>query len=228
MQKLFFVFILFATHYSCSQSTPYLKVDYGKLEQLTIDSTSNSYYSLLMDRYQKGDTTLSNDEYRILYYGYTFQKEYDPWWRSSQIETLEIIYSKEEYSQNDCDTIVKYATESISDFPFDLRQINMIGYAYHLKDNDSIALKWASKRNGIVDAILSSGDGRTCESAFSVISVSHEYEILKVFGLSSKTQSLSSDNRCDCLTIETPSGKTDYMYFDIWRTMQVKMEEFSQ
>jgi len=181
-----------------------------------------------MDRYNNGDTTLSLNDYRHLYYGYSFQSRYDPWRKSDHIDVLKPIYAKPSLSQSDCDTIIKYATQSISEFPFDIRQINMLGYAYHLKGNDSLGVMWARKVQGIFGAILSTGDGRSCATGFNVISVAHEYDILRAFELEMTMQALSNDSHCDYITVKNRNQETDFIYFDIWRTLQVKMKDFKK
>lgn len=210
------------------QGSKYSKINYHEVERDIQDSTSAVYYPKLMDRYNNGDTTLSLNDYRHLYYGYSFQSRYDPWWKSDHIDVLKPIYAKPSLSQSDCDTIIKYATQSISEFPFDIRQINMLGYAYHLKGNDSLGVMWARKVQGIFGAILSTGDGRSCATGFNVISVAHEYDILRAFELEMTMQALSNDSHCDYITVKNRNQETDFIYFDIWRTLQVKMKDFKK
>ncbi|HXK24192.1 MAG TPA: DUF4919 domain-containing protein [Myxococcota bacterium] len=67
--------------------------------------------------------------------------------------------------------------------------------------------------NGLVDSILDSGDGKTKETAFVVISVPEEYSLLRVFGLA-VTRQMLLDNRIDALVVEDESGKSSTVYFD--------------
>jgi hypothetical protein len=67
--------------------------------------------------------------------------------------------------------------------------------------------------HGLVDSILDSGDGKTKETAFVVISVPEEYSFLRAFGLAVTRQSLL-DNRIDALVVEDESGKSTTVYFD--------------
>jgi hypothetical protein len=228
MKRIIGIIALCLFSISYSQEETYNKIDYERLREVISDSTNPLYYPKLMERYTQNDTTLSLDEYRCLYYGYTFQNRYNPYWYSKQSERLNSVYAKESIRSNDCDTIIKYATLSIEDNPFDMRQIKMLGYAYHLKGNDSMSVKWYIKKIGITDAILSTGDGRKCESGFSVILTSHEYEILQLFKLEFKKQSLSKDCHCDCMTVENSLHEIDYIYFDIWRMMQAEMKQFKK
>lgn len=67
--------------------------------------------------------------------------------------------------------------------------------------------------HGLVDSILDSGDGKTKETAFVVISLPEEYSFLRAFGLAVKQQMLV-DNRIDALVVADDSGKSTTVYFD--------------
>ncbi|MBO5686220.1 MAG: DUF4919 domain-containing protein, partial [Alistipes sp.] len=47
------------------------------LERIT-DQNSPYYYTGLMMRYENGDSTLTDEDYHYLYYGYAYQAEYKP------------------------------------------------------------------------------------------------------------------------------------------------------
>jgi hypothetical protein len=220
------IFVFTAAAYS--QDQKYVKVDFSEVRKAVSDNAGPFYYPKLMERYIKNDTTLTLEEYRYLYYGYTFQKNYDPYWHSKQQEELDAVYKKDTLSVSDCDTIIKYAALSIEDNPFDLREIKTLSYAYHFKGDDTTALKYYLRRSGIIDAILSTGDGTGCESGYCVIYVSDEYEILRIYKLNFKKQWVTEGNRCDCLAGENPEGNTEQIYFDIQRMMEVEAGLFNK
>jgi hypothetical protein len=66
--------------------------------------------------------------------------------------------------------------------------------------------------NGLVDSVLASGDGKTPETAFVVISVSEEYAMLHAFGLESRGQALLAGG-IDAITAEGESGPST-IYFN--------------
>lgn len=70
-------------------------------------------------------------------------------------------------------------------------------------------LRW---RDGLVDSVMRSGDGRTPETAWKVISVGEEYAILRVFGMKHVGQALTDDWR-DRMEVEL-DGKPLTLYFD--------------
>ena len=70
-------------------------------------------------------------------------------------------------------------------------------------------LRW---RDGLIDSVLRSGDGRTPETAWIVISVSEEYSILRSFGMRLRKQALTND-RLDKMEVER-DGETHTLYFN--------------
>ncbi|MBO6012854.1 MAG: DUF4919 domain-containing protein, partial [Bacteroidales bacterium] len=71
---------------------------------------------------------------------------------------------------------------------------------------------WSIKQQGLLDAISSSGDGETQESAIHVISVEHEYEILSRMGLQVVKDSII-DNRTEYLKVKENAENIQGIYF---------------
>jgi len=65
---------------------------------------------------------------------------------------------------------------------------------------------------GLLGSITSSGDGKSCKTAYYVINVDEEYTVLNYMG--AKTLGQSLDDGCDALDVEL-NGKRTKIYFDI-------------
>jgi hypothetical protein len=66
-----------------------------------------------------------------------------------------------------------------------------------------------------MDDLVSSGDGKTAETAYEVVSVAEEYDAVYVFGLTVKSQALvSSDSPRDLITAIDEDGKEVSIYFN--------------
>ena len=74
------------------------------------------------------------------------------------------------------------------------------------------------KFHNIMNAIFSSGDGKQCETGFHVIVVEHEYIMLNVFEIESKSQSLVGN--CDYLSFEKGKYNVDGIYFNIEKMLE--------
>lgn len=158
--------------------------DFDDIEKSIRDFDSQYYYPRLMNRYLGGDTTFTDKELTYLYYGYTYQEDYDPY-RDIKYHTSDIdeLYNKEDHTVAECDTIIKYAKLVLDDFPFEFRQMNMLSYAYSKKGEAQKSAFWNSRMRRLLNVILHTGDGINPETAWYVISSVHEYDIIYCLGL---------------------------------------------
>ncbi|MCD0471578.1 DUF4919 domain-containing protein [Flavobacterium sp. JAS] len=218
IRKFLYLTVLLLTITSFAQEASFKVPDYKAIEKEISDKKSPFYYPKLMERFVSNDTLLTVDDYQHLYLGYVFQPKYNAFWKSPDEEKLREFYSKEKLETQDHDEIIKLANHSLSDFPFDLRQLNFLTYIYHLKGDDKSSDLASLKFHNIMNAIFSSGDGKQCETGFHVILVEHEYVMLNVFEIESKSQSLV-DN-CDYLSFEKGKYNVDGIYFNIEKMLE--------
>jgi hypothetical protein len=225
MRKIIvFLFVIIAYNKAKSQEFTFIIPDYDNIKKEIQDSSSSFYYQNLSARLESYDTTLTNEEYRYLYYGYIYQEKYQPYWTSPDEEELLKYYQSEKIKEKDYDKIIQLATNSINEFPFDLRQMNFLSYIYHLKGDENMANKVSIRFNGTLGAIISSGDGKTCETGFHVITVSHEYVFLNMFQFQMKSQTLVED--CDYLELQKDERNIDGIYFNIEKLFEKNMKNF--
>jgi len=223
-QLAIFLFLAFSANFVYSQESDFNIPDYELIKSEIQDSTSIFYYPNLLSRLNAFDTTLTNQDYRHLYFGFIFQEEYEPYWISPYEEKLFKYYQSRKIKEKEYDKIIELATHSINEFPFDLRQLNILVYTYHLKGDEETSKKVAARFAGTLDAIMSSGTGKTCETGYHVISVSHEYVILNMFQFHSKSQALIGD--CDYFSLERDERNIDGIYFNIKQLFSSNVEDF--
>lgn len=216
-KMLFLTFFLIGIRAS-AQEASFKIPDYNAIEKAIKDKSSSFYYPKLMERFVSNDTLLTNEDYQHLYLGYVFQPKYNAFWKSPDEKKLREFYSKQELETKDYDEIIKLANHSLSDFPFDLKQLNFLSYVQHLKGNEEAAKMASLKFHRILNAIFSTGDGKQCETGFHVILVEHEYLILNVFEIESKSQALVGN--CDYLSFEKGRYKVDGIYFNIQKMLE--------
>ncbi|MEN2487255.1 DUF4919 domain-containing protein [Flavobacterium sp. B11] len=219
MLKHFFVALFFCFGIQLNaQDLGFTQPDYKAIEKEISDKNSKFFYPKLMERLVKNDTLLTHDEYLHLYLGYFFQPKYNAFWTSPDDEKLRTFYAKEKLEASDYDEIIKLANNSLKDFPFDLRQLNYLAYIYHLKGDETAAKITSFKFHSIMNVILSSGDGKKCETGFHVLMVDHEYILLNLFEIESKGQSLVEN--CDYLSFEKGVYNVDGIYFNIEKMLE--------
>lgn len=196
------------------QNVQLVKPDYGIIEKEINDSSSIYYYSQLMERFQKGDSTFTIEEKRHLYYGFVFQDNYSPYNRSQYTDSIRTIRQKQNLNNEDYYKLLDYSSKILKDDPFNTNIISTKLMAYEKLQNEKSFKTTLNQFKIVIDAILSSGNGATKEMAFYVIDVPHEYTVLNVLGFRyAGRQSLVE--HYDYLEVEENEYKIKGLYFDI-------------
>lgn len=206
-----FFFISFLGH---AQNWEFEKPDYSVIKKNIENKNSGLFYETLMGRFVEADTTLTLEEKRHLYYGYSFNENYSPYSRSKLNDTLRVIMQKETLSPDDLTNVLQFSETILKTNPFDLRSYNRQLYVYEqLRDRENYD-KTILRRDMIVDALISSGDGTSKEDSFYVIYTAHEYDLIQIFGLEfGGTQQLIE--HYDYLTVTENNAGLEGLYFDV-------------
>lgn len=218
------LFTLFAGLNSFAQSEVEAP-DYDQIKKVTLDKNNDNYYPRLMKRFAANDTTLSLEEYRNLYYGYALQEDYNPYRISKYARKVKDFSVQDSISTAVCDSIIKYGLKALDDFPFDIRSMNMLVYGYQCKNNEAEKQIWGVKLRGLIDAIISSGDGETEETPFYVIYPPHEYEIISRFGLLVKSNTMMPP-MLDYIEVEKNKFDVKGYYFNIEKILETYKKKF--
>ncbi len=210
MKKIisFSVMLLFV-QFSFSQKVYH--VDYNAIGKY-VKKNSEAYLKLT-ERFEANDSLLTNDDYALLYYGYSFTPKYrgsmDRW------NVLDTLYSKKKM-----DMMYDKAKEFRQNNPVSLKLL-----LYLIKVTSTLQKKaelqsYIEKYKNLVAAILSSGDGKTEQTPFYVICINDEYQLLQnVFDVK-KINSQSLINGCDLMKFEnSPYYNGTEIYFNISRSL---------
>ena len=223
----FFLLIFFYTLGFAQKAAKFevKKVDFDKIKEEITNPNSKYFYPKLMKSYLSNDTVLDFEGYRYLYYGYTFQEDYNPFRESEFSQAIESLYYKKEFTRAECDSIEKFAEKTLNDNIFDFRQMNFCIFALKEKKKLARASIRQYRLNHLVAAILSSGSG-TKESPWVVISPNHEYDLLNFLGYVA-TDYKELDNKIDYITVNKVSKKSpEGFYFDASRIFEVANQKF--
>lgn len=168
----------------CSQALPQLKREKPDLEAIrraTLDQSSPYYYPRLMKEFQRNDTLMKIDKFRHLYLGYMFQEDYNPYRSSERTITYDATLNRSKnLTRQECDSVIAYAEQALSDNPFNLGEMVMLINALRGKGKTNLANMWQYKLNYILMAIVSTGTGLDEENAWYVIEPQHEYVLLNM------------------------------------------------
>lgn len=190
--------------------------DYKQIELNTKEPSSLYYYPNLMKRYLDGDTKITPEEGRHIYFGYVFQQAYVPTDTSSYNNLLAKTLAKGAFTPADYNNILQYSSALLLEDPFNLRALNAMLFVYAQKDDTEEYKKVAQKRKIVQDAIVSTGDGMSDSTPFYVIKVAHEYDILPFLGFTfGGEDKIFRNKKVNYLTLGTNRFEVDRVYFNI-------------
>lgn len=220
MRRIFLFLFLFGITLSFAEKRSYSAPDFKEIEASVRDFDSQFYYPRLMKCFAAEDTTMTAAELTHLYYGYTFQEDYDPY-RDVKYHTKDIddLYNKDTHTPAECDTIIKYARRVLADFPFEFRQMKLMAYAYKTKGDEKASELWTARTRQLLNVILKTGDGLTPESAWYVISSIHEYDVIYCLGLN-PTGYTFVEPMYDFIDVSGSPDKTEGYYFNVSRMLK--------
>lgn len=204
------------------------KPDMEAIKAAVTDAKSRYYYPTLMKKYLANDTIMGLQDYRHLYLGYMFQEDYNPYRHSEYSTKIEPLYYQEKHTRAELDTIIKYAERSLSDNPFDLRQLNFLIYALRSRGKLNTANIWQYRMNHILEAIVSTGTGLDTVNAWYVINPEHEYNIINFMSGIADSQ-MFVQPYYDYVKIKPMSDKSpDGYYFNIKNLLEEYYRKFPE
>lgn len=227
MRKLFVLLIIWLfTLPLLSQEYQFKAPDYEWIKKEMKNKNSDYYYPQLLERYNNGDTNLTIEEGRVLYYGSFFTGDYSSYASSEYIDSLKAYFNKDSILKEDYKEIIRLEKIVLKEFPFNMRDLNTLIYAYAISGDTASAIRTDYMLNLVIETILSTGDGATEASAWHVISVSHEYDLLNILGFQFGGNQSLTDSGCDYLTVKENQYKIEGFYFDVGMMIKMQSEIF--
>jgi hypothetical protein len=168
----------------------------------------------------QADTSLTKDDYTTLYYGQCYQKNYDPY--GSDADNLDKF--KKPYLAGEYKEALPFALKMIEKNPLDMKMTFKALVCYHeIKDEDGIQ-KMKTRYNNIMLSIYESGDGKAAATAFVVMCISDEYELMANLQVEITSQSLVGD--CDLMALKQNDLGIDKLYFNISKPFETLAKMF--
>lgn len=204
--------------------TKYWKVDQDSVKLLISDSNKATYYPKLLSKFLAFDTSLSLSDYRLLYYGFVENDEYSAYTDTKTTE-LNAALNQKDYAKASLisDSVLKVA-------PVNLKANYYKALSIFLLDSINLPYwKYSNRYTKLMKAILSTGNGFTCESSFKVLYVSDEYEIIYKHFMVENFYSQSLVLPCDKLRIQANERfNSSEIYFDISESFKKMNKLFNE
>jgi hypothetical protein len=183
----------------------------------TISPDSPYFYMPMMRRYMEGDTTLTDEHYFYLYYGYAYEADYDA---HRELPGEGVIYEvfrrTERPSREDALAIIEAGRENMLVDPFSPSNINLMTYAYQLA-GDSIGARISADRFAkIVRTITSSGTGMRDKSPWHILRFTHANDIIAAQGLTVAKRTVRTRD-VEYIQVEPNDTRVKGYFFDFSR-----------
>jgi hypothetical protein len=215
-------------HLAVSQEAEFKAPDYKAIKEISGDLKSQGNYPALTARFDKADTTMTLNDLRSIYYGFLFTAKYTPYPISKYIDSCNAFLGKKELTNEECGSLIRFEKLFLKDYPFNIHSYKVLADTYTRLGDPVSARNNILKMNMILDAILSSGDGKTEKTAFHVITISNEHDILNFLGLEYAGKQMSTDDGLDFLEVrDNPSG-TKGIYFNVSQLLLKEKEMFNR
>ncbi len=176
-------------------------IDFDLIKSQIQDSTSTFYYPVLIKKFLDLDTTITDKEFCFIYYGNVYFDKYNPYGTGKNEDEFIELYNLGMFKE-----AIPIGQRTLIDSPVNLRILYKMLVCYHKLGDKVTAKKYANLYFGLLNEIYKSGDGNSIETAYVVVKVNDEYQILNDLGLESKGQALLN-GPTDRLTIDTKSQK---------------------
>ena len=178
------------------------------------NNSKQDAYKTLMQRYNAGDTTLTVNDYATIYYGFANTDDYNGSMGYGE-EDVDDLMASENYTE-----ALNSAREILQRCPVSLKGLNQyLSAAIQLKTPENELIPYIHHFFGLLSAIAASGDGHSKRTAYAVICVNDEYEILKFLEVKELKSQELVDQKYDVFTFgSSPHFDGNTIYFDISRS----------
>lgn len=211
-----FCFFLFS-FLSWGQITEFKAPDYEAIGKAIQDKSSDVYYPALLRQFKSHTTELTPRQYEHLYYGYALQNTNDSHVHFSKEEEL-AAYASKIPDMADVPQIKTLLKEALDEFPFDFTYLLFLSYIYEFSGDEDKSILLSNHVESLAKVINRSGNGLACETAFHVISASHEKFMLDLFSIESTAQQF--DGNCDFFELEPELYTIPGLYFNLSQLQQ--------
>ena len=192
--------------------------DYKQIKKAVNIKGGEFYYPELLRRFEAADTTLTREQAYYFYYGTATLPDHNPY-KFENYEAVSKALSGDNITEENWRKAAEAIEKQLQSDPTNLRfhVYKQMAYSYVYGKESREYLDAVFQVNKLLSAIMSTGDGRTMESAFHVISVTDEYGFMDILGVSLKSQSLLNNKgqSYDLMELKENSYGLKSLYFNV-------------
>ncbi len=202
------------------------------LEQIS-NPQSPYYYPNLMMRYERGDRTLTEEEYHYLYYGFAYQENYRPLEPDDALDKVMLLASTLDIDHPEVralEQILIASDAALKRDPFNPRVLNLRAFAYGALGNREAEQTTYEQMRHVMMTIEDSGDGLTKDTPCHILMFDHALSLLASYGLNTEKGKIIS-REVEYIPLTAPrmvvGKKVKGYYFDYSRIYRNKPEGYT-
>jgi hypothetical protein len=169
-------------------------------------------YAAMVERVKKGDATV---DYRALRDAYSASPAYQPYGVEARDEMRKAFAAK------DCPNTIKHGEKVLNEIYIDVLTHLLTANCLRKGNDEAKADFHRAIGRSLLDSIAASGDGKSPQTAFIVVTIDEEYDLLGMRGLTMKSQALvhTGGHSFDQMSVVAEDGTTSTLFFQIDRPM---------
>lgn len=173
-------------------------------------------YEAMVARVKGGDVAV---DYRALRDAYAESAVYAPYGGDFDEARNEM---RKAFNAQDCAKVLPNAEKVLNAIFIDITAHLLSARCHELGNDRTKADFHRAVARGLMSSIIASGDGKTTTTAFVVVTISEEYDVLSALRWRLVSQSLIDDDghAFDLMEVTSPTNETAKLYFQIDRPMK--------
>ena len=177
--------------------------------KLAVSKPGNTNYQTLLKRAAALDSTLTLNDYKLLYFGQVFQSNYSPSGDAVGLQNANKLVQAGKFDEG-----IAATEEYLKSYPISLSAIYLKLTALYQQKKTVEMRPWIMLLKGLIAAITGSGDGKTEKTAMVVACVSDEYKVMSSLQVQ-KTEQALTNTQCDKMTLAPNSAGLTELYFNV-------------
>lgn len=191
-------------------------------EKIKLPDT-NDKYAGYVKKLESGETNIDYTDFRNSFVDSKMFSEKSTNYRDLQKKMFEAL------KNSNYNEVIKFAKSMLSIDYTSMTAHMYLQKTYKILGDTANSKKYHDIEFGLINSIVNSGDGKTCDTGWHVTQIEEEYFIINVV-LSGQPQQQSiaqgSKNACDRMVIKNEKGETETFFFEANKVFEAEAKMF--
>jgi hypothetical protein len=161
------------------------------IQRIINDTSSYLYYPKLQEKIKNHPSEINTEDCFYLYYGQIFQENYQP---LSFVANPERLNFDRAVMNGNCKKVLGLGQTILERNPFDLTVLVHVCHCINEKNILDTSFYYQQRFQQVLDAILSTGDGKSKKTAIKIVNMEDDYIIKGRLGFLGGEEKLGFEN----------------------------------